>query len=273
MFPKWLRNILKYFSLWSFHSVPFVKIGGTITTNVVLIFHIGLCAWCSFCAYREFIRKQALMEFIDVLNFFLYYITSASLYWFIIYDSYTKKREQQLFWETYGRANKRLRSKLNLEKGKYLTVMILLIIADVFVCAIALIREIKTDFGRIMHFTLLTVFDHRICFYFLHLKVIAFHLKEIQAQIKAITARNSNVLSMQRLHLIRDQYKLVYEMSDSVNRIFGISHLILIMLSFHSSVTFLNFSYRIFHGKFQKYHNGLLFLYIGRWILSTIFIM
>lgn len=245
MCPNWLKKLLKYFSLWSFHFVSFAKVGGNVTSFFMFVGHIGLCSWCSFSAFNEFAKKQALMEFIDALNFCLYYITSSLLYWFILFDSHTNKRAQQTFWKSYNRANEQSCSELNLQKDKYLTAMISLLIADVLTCAIALASETNTDVGRIMHLTFLCVVDHRMFFYLLHLKVIAFQLQKIQ-----------EISFTNRFHLIRDQYKIVFEMSEYANIIFDLSHLALIMLSFHSSVTFLNFIYRLVQRKFEKYQIG-----------------
>lgn len=248
MYRKWVERFLKYFSLWGFHVVPTLKFGGDITSALIFVFHFGLSSWCSYTAYNQFAKKLALMEFIDMLNFCLYFITCSSLYWFIIFDSYTKKREQKHFWIIYQRANEK--SQLSVKKGKYAAVLIMLIMADLLSCILALIHENETDVGRIMHFTFLTVVDHRVFFYILHLKVIAFQLGKIKTEI-------NQELQSNRLLFIRNQYEHAFEMSDHVNKIFGISHLVLIMLTFHSSITYLNFIYRLLQRKFNKYNNGL----------------
>lgn len=215
------------------------------------------------------------MEFIDVLNFFLYYITSASLYWLIIIDSHISKREEQLFWESYNRINANFRPELNLNKQNYVLTLAILSFTDILLCILALIREIKTDVGRIMHLTFLVVVDHRIFFYLLHLKVVSFQLTKIQAEITDIHRSgfllSTNLDVENRFKSIRKQYQLVYEMSEQINSVFGVSHLALITLSFHSSVTFLNFSYRLFHMKFIKYHNGkLVFSYIVKIVFDKL---
>lgn len=248
MYRKWVERFLKYFSLWGFHVVPALKFGGDITSALIFVLHFGLSSWCSYTAYNQFAKKLALMEFIDMLNFCLYFITCSSLYWFIIFDSYTKKREQKHFWIIYQRANEKL--QLSVEKGKYAAVLIMLIMADLLSCILALIHENETDVGRIMHFTFLTVVDHRVFYYILHLKVIAFQLEKIKTEI-------NQELQSNRLLFIRNQYEHAFEMSDHLNKIFGISHLVLIMLTFHSSITYLNFIYRLLQRKFNKYNNGL----------------
>lgn len=259
MLPNWLKKALKYFRWWGFHVIPFENFGGNIKNWLILIFHIGLCTWCSFSAFNQFSRKQAFMEFIDALNFFLYYITSASLYWTILYDSYTTRNEQQMFWKIYARANERLRSELNLTKGNYFLIFSLLLAADLTACIMAIVREVKTDPGRIMHLTFLCVVDHRIFFYLLHLKVISYELNKIKHEIKEMSENISNVPVNYRFRFFREQFDLVFGMTEHVNRIFGLSHLVLIMLGVHSSVTFSNFTYRLFQRKFNKYQYGVLF--------------
>lgn len=267
MFPIWMKYLLKYFNCFGFHSLPVARVGGKSGSTVIFTLHIVLCIWCSISTFTSFLEEQTFMEFIDSLNFLLYYITSASCYWFIIYDSYTKQTFQQGFWDIFQRINEHFHSQADLKIWGSLMVFILIIIGDLTVLTISLVytNSIGTPSCVLMHCIFLSVFDHRIFFFLLHLNVIAFQLDKIDSKLKhmnKLAVQSQFVLfeinkhELHRLKWIQDYYKLVYEMTENMNAIFGVSHLGLFLLSFHSSVTFLNFIYRQFLNKFTNYNAG-----------------
>lgn len=261
-----MEYLLKYCSLWGFHSIPTASVGGKSGAGVIFIVHVILCVWCSITTITTFVEERTYMEFIDSLNFFLYYITSASCYWFIIYDSRTKQRVEQKFWDIFRQINERFCFQTDFKIWDTLMAFVLIFTGDITVLITALIHKhsIGSPASVTMHCIFLSVFDHRIFFFLLHLKVITFQLKKIDSEFKHMRKLKTqselmpmNKHEQHRLKWIRDYYKLVYEMTDNFNAIFGLSHLGLFLLTFHSSVVFLSFIYRQFLNKFTNYNAGL----------------
>lgn len=84
-------------------------------------------------------------------------------------------------------------------------------------------------------------------------------MKKLDVQSEIVSFK-MNKHEQHRLNWIQDYYESVYEMTEKMNETFGISSLGLFLLSFHTSVTFLNFIYRQFLNKFTSYNSGLLHL-------------
>lgn len=61
-----------------------------------------------------------------------------------------------------------------------------------------------------------------------------------------------------QINWLRNYYDEMYKISNHINSIFEWSNVALIMLSFYSIVTFLNFIYSQIVRRFLKYQSGLL---------------
>lgn len=264
MVPQWLGLVLKYYSLWSFHFVPSVKLGGKVISCLIFLSHIVLCSWCSFITLRAFVEMRAQMEFLDSLNFFLYYIAYSASYWMIISDSCINQKYQRKFWNIHSKINNEFSSQIEFEKWNYLRPFIFLIVGNSSVFTFVLLRERNTKLATIMmHIALLFIHDHRVFFYILHLKTIAYQLWKIEKKLENMRKSNALVIQDSQFHVenqmkwVLGYYELVHKMSEKVNRIFGLSQLILVLLTFYSSVTFLSFVYRQFDKKFTKFDSGM----------------
>lgn len=64
--------------------------------------------------------------------------------------------------------------------------------------------------------------------------------------------------SLKQIHW---NYQQAYEMCQHVNKIFGLSHLALILMTFHSSVTCLNLIYRQIVKNYVYYDVGKIYRY------------
>lgn len=251
MSPKWMLRLRKYFHLMGFPSTLCGSVYEKTFNFIILAIHIGFGAWCSVCAFESFIDELALMELLDALNFFLYYTFSVVTYWIIIYDSHTKQRAENAFWTMFERSNDGVFSQCNVEMWSYLSPLICLLSADILSSIMAILFEQTSEFfTKIMTFTIIWIYDNRIFFYFLHLKVIAVQLRKIEIEIKRLQIN----FTKKRLEWIRHHYKLLHGMCEMVNTTFGLSNLASLLLSFHCAVTFLNFIYRQMHRKFHRFN-------------------
>lgn len=180
MTPSWIKYILQYFIFWGFQSTACTTMSDILFSCLIFVIHFSLCSWSSFRIVEAFAEKVTVMEFIDALNFLLYYISCASTYWMTLFDSYINRSDQYAFWKIFARINDQYPTQLMLKKSSYLITFLILLAGD-FICVIfALIHEMNSGYGgRIMHFIFLISIDHRMFFYWLHLKVIAFRLQDI----------------------------------------------------------------------------------------------
>lgn len=271
MMPKWVSYYLFYYRLYGFYPKNSKNLGGQILNSVIFIGHIILCTWCSIRAVDTFMEEQSLMEFLDAFNFFTYYLNYGLLYWLIIYDSYANRTATQEFWYIFIRFNKQFCKRMNFQAGAYLISSIALTTFNLSMFAFTIICEnsVGSTMSIIMHHIFINIFDKRMLFYILHLKVIAYELMVIElelTQLEKLNRYNRKKGEKKRLFMyeleekefkrIREYYGLVHEMASSMNTVFGWSHVTLVIMIFHTLVTYLNFAYGQIHKKFSNFDSG-----------------
>lgn len=275
MIPKSVAFILKYYSLYNFHALSSAKVGGKLIRCVILIFHVSLCTWCTTNTLDFLTKMQAIMARLDALYLLGYYFSCAMIYWLIIFESYAIQSVQDAFWQNYLTIHKRFCFEIEIKKRNNLITIVLLPVIDVVVFLIAVTNERATMHStKIMHFIYLDLCAHRMYFYVLHVKIIAFQLRQISMELKKIrklveyrvyqqkrSVAQYDQLIKERLNWILNYYKIVYDMSDNVNRIFGWSHLALVLLNCYCIFSFLSFFYRQFEKKFNKFNYGLYYCF------------
>lgn len=253
MSPKWIAYVLNYYMIWGFHSTSSSTIIEKCLSVSIFCLHFSLCTWCSYNYFESFFRILMLLDFLDVLNFMFYYVNCLVAYWFIIFDSYSKRKVQNTFWHIFQQINEHFVSLSEMNNWSCLAILIELTVADVLILLLSVIGDYLSCSGdKAMHFVFTCAIDHRVFFFLLHIKLIAFEMQRINAELMEMHERRFT----QNLKKTRDCYKLVYEMSENMNQIFGWSQLILIMLIYQSYVTFLNYTYRRMSGKILLQNYG-----------------
>lgn len=257
MLPKWIIAIFKFYSLWGFHSMPYLRIGENHIKIFILIIHIVLCIWCTINVLNTFSKLLAFFEFIDALNVYVYSTVCAFTHCLIIYDSIANQKAQNAFGQMILVSFERYSTKISIPKRCYLTTLLFITISSFTFSISSIVFDKKhlSDFAtKFIYYIYLNMFDCRMFFYLLHLKVIAFKLRTIETKLK-----KSNLNDTQ-LKWCRDNYRLTNEMCNILNEIFGWSHLILILLCFQSSITLLNSVYSQIQKKYLDVHQGELTL-------------
>lgn len=254
MYPKWIVNILRFYHLYGFYMIQTEK----SISFIVLLVHIILCFFASVVALAAIIGDHSFFENLDVVNFLSYYVASVITYWLIIYDSFANRSLQFKFWNLFDRMNQNYGKSMKMKKGAYLTGCIALSLIDTIAFGLFFCDDTIPTFNKILHFFFLGVFDNRIFYYILHLKLIASKLQKIEIQMK----HHQGSWTEKQFKLISNQYRLTYEMSDCVNMAFSWSQVALVMLTFYTSVTYLNIVYRLAHAKFNRLAAGMTFISI-----------
>lgn len=238
MDPTWIKNLLKLYSLFGFHSISFARFGGEFFSFFVFFIHIGLCMWITCWAIGTFEFKLLDIEFLDAINFVLFYLTAAITYWIIIYDSYTHQQIQRAFWNNFNRINQKFSSQSNLNKWQFLNAFFAFILIYFVSCIILFFRAWAGD-KHILHYGFLFIYDHRVLFYLLHLKVIIFQLRKIQNELK--NKKHQEAWDK----WICEYFRLITEMVDHMNMSFGWSNLALTLLYIMTSISYVNFMYSL----------------------------
>lgn len=198
------------------------------------------------------------MGILSAVNFLLYYMLSILSYYLIIYDSFVHRVELLEFWKLFSQINVKFCSQSKFDKWSYLTMFIVLIVEDTIIFSIGtILSRSNDDYAQFMSFLFFLLMDNRMFFYFLHLKVIEFQLMKIETEFKEIENNEChrkinlsskiwtrmNTFENGRFKWVQNYYEYVHEMCDHVNSIFGLSNFAIVLLSFQSMLTFLNFMY------------------------------
>lgn len=267
MLPTWIKYILINFSFYSFHFVQQPRFGGKILNSLIFFGHFCLCVWSSIISYTTLIQIQNRLDVIDMFNFFVFYLTSVSLYWTIIFKFYFNRKHLNVFWTIFIRIDCEFSSQIDLSKWNYLTISFLIFVENVmyFVIAVRMTTLFKFT-SLLMMFINRNIFDQHVFFYILHLKVIAFQLRKLNMKLlqmnkfnrcKRKRLQNSKTIEFNEYKRIRNYYQQIYEMAECVNRIFDWSNLVLFIICFQHSVLNLYFVYHQLNRKYIKFNHRM----------------
>lgn len=123
VYSKWTENLLKYFSLFGFHSIALLSCCEKSMNLLIFAIQIVVCLFCTIRTFYAFIESKSIMSFLDAINFFLYYLSCAFTYWLIILDSYTNQTVEFAFWRHFYQFNERIKCRqIIFEKLNFLPV-------------------------------------------------------------------------------------------------------------------------------------------------------
>lgn len=261
MFQNMTVYIFKYFSLCGFHSMPSMRIGGKYVRFIILLGYFAVCSWWFFSSLKTFSGLLIFMDYLDALNITLYNMTCIVTFSLIIYDSCVKQNAQNAFGRSLIEANLKYFPEMPILNWNYIITLILLLIGASldFVYAVILYDEFNQIHHNFIQYLIFTVYDNRIFFYVLHLRVILVQLRKIQSELRLM---QEQTFDHYKLKWAQDYYKLIYEMCEYVNEMFGMSNLALILSTFHTSVTLLNSAFRSSQKRFDLLNYGSCFCII-----------
>lgn len=256
MFPKWITNVLKYYTLWGFYSISFYSIDRKYINLFAILINVSFYTWASFSFLDSFIQASNVVGILDALNMASYYICMIGTYWIIICDCISKRRFQHAFWKTCRQINENFIRQAHMNKSQILAILIIYSITDVIILLVSIHAERVTSAkSKVMHIFFVIVFDQRVSFFIFHTIVVEFQLKNINSELMVIRKHRPIIegdsFDGGRFKWIRDYYELVFHMSENVNEIFGWSHLALIMVTFFTFVTLLNSVYNLANETFS----------------------
>lgn len=263
MFPKWITFILTYYSLWGFCFILPAKYNKKSFMFVIIASHCALVTSSIYCVFKTFSPLLKHTGPLDVLNLLLYYIVSILSYLMIICDSYVNRVNQFEYWEKFSRIKEDFCAQINLRKWSYLIALVVLNVGN---CS-------YPGSDELMNLHSFCIIDNRMLFYVLHLKVISSQLWTIKTELNLIQHFDGY-----RYKWIRGYYEIVHEMCNLVNSVFGFSNLAILMMIFHTALTFLNSLYLLIQKNFHGTRSGWLirklkyiYIYTTRESIQNIF--
>lgn len=256
MRQKWTIYMFKYFSLFGFHAMPLLRIGGEYVKFVILSMQLAVCSWYFFDVVTNFRLLTTIMDYLDALNMFSYSTTCILTFMLIIYDSCANRNAQNEFGRNLMEAHVKYFPKMDILNWNYLITLTILSIGAFLDLLFALLHY-DDKFNQISYsliqYHIFIIYDNRIFYYLLHLRVICVQLQKIESELRFMRKQTFN---HDKLKWIQDYYKLIYDMCEHVNTIFGLSQLALILSIFQSSITILNSSFSLNKKKIEFLNYG-----------------
>lgn len=194
----WINSFSKYFSLFGFHSIVSAKFGGKRFRHLTFAIQIVLCIWCTLYAFRTFIAEKRSIDFLDALNFFIFYLTTAVAYWLILYDTCKNLSIQNAFWQRFDRINDKLSVQIDLNGWDFLGAFIAICVIDLILFVLTIIRILNNSSDYVFHYNFIIIFDQRMFFYLLYLNAVILQMRRILQIIKCQSIASSSIFEYYR---------------------------------------------------------------------------
>lgn len=244
----WFGYLLNFYEICGFHHSTWSQ------RKIIKYFMIGLQIFMmNFFTVNAAKYIVALTEFAErlvVLNFTFFYTMALLSYWTLMIESYAQKSVQKRFWEIFGQMNgsgHRFNQNCSL-KQLYLCKFLIHLILFIVMLLVS-VQDKNTTATAVMTYYVLLFMCNNWLFYFLfYLILIKFELEQIRNYLPTSNCEDVDLKNLKRAH---NHYQHVYEMIDCVNRFFGWSQCVTILLSFYTILTYCNFIYQLIDRKFE----------------------
>lgn len=290
MYPKWMKNLIVYFNLWGFCTQFKVSSSQQNYDRLLFSIHLSLVSFATFgigaYLYRPTNDNMGLL--MDVLKLG----SNLIVYWFSILELNLKQQIQRKFWKKLEQIDRCLCHHQCFRFDAYLIKMIVFFILLASMYLNYYILFISADGSAVVlyffwfSFTLIVVFGKHQMFYYLfqlefikhELNIFSNKLIEMQSSCESTRLKNMKIFEKNfqsnRFKWIREFYASIYDLSDTVNVVFGWTNVASVSVSF---VFILADSNWIYWKIFNKYSIDLIgkilyFYNIFKPILSLILI-
>lgn len=215
-----------------------------IIAVIFLTIHVVLAVIFTISLFRFSLRLRDFGSSIYAINEIQQYTSALSAYWLIIIESYCKRATQQRFWLLLAKIqNDGCTGRgTGFRIWKHIFQLI-----DFFATINYFLFGYSGDFFQndsalISYFAVVNLCLHRVFHYVFHLKIIEYELKLVECEV-INSFKKVNGFGGVQLLKIRESYRLILEMVECVNSIFGWSNLATILFCFHFLLSELNFTY------------------------------
>lgn len=238
MLPKQISCILIFFDAFGYNS------GSTkLTSNKKAVYflyalHILMALLFSLYKVRLILQSYRGVVLIEVINYMLQYTAALCDYWLIIFDAILYRQEHRRFWTYFQHIDQSYSNQCHFNPMRYFLKFVSFFFAS-FLCiaAIILTNPLATDEAAYAYLPLIFICEFRIFYYIFYLELLHFQLKKIDENCLL----KKKGIELHEMKWIRDYVHCVYEMTNLLNEIFGLSQLTGIMFCFYLFATKSNF--------------------------------
>lgn len=149
------------------------------------------------CLSNVHCRKRSI-DFLDALNFFIFYLTTAVAYWLILYDTCKNLSIQNAFWQRFDRINDKLSVQIDLNGWDFFGAFIAICVIDLILFVLTIIRIFNNSSDYVFHYNFIIIFDQRMFFYLLYLNAVILQMRRILQIIKCQSIASSSIFEYYR---------------------------------------------------------------------------
>lgn len=252
MLPDKLALILSFFDACGYYTGSSKLTRHRKVVHFITFLHIILIVlFTSYQIYTTILLTNV-VYFAEVVNVSLQYSIPVLTYLTIILESLLQQHEHLRFWNVYQRILYEFcyeTAFLNaFIKSIFRTIAPVLVISIWFNYSFAAsFRSIIVFVVVMFYFFMLMICQIRVFYYLMCLEIVHFQIRTIDNTLKTIKCIPSLTIRIRKLTWVRQYYNCVYEMMKHLHDVFGWSHAALVLYSFYSLLTNINWFYAHYH--------------------------
>lgn len=260
MYPTWLRKLLFYFDLWGFCTQFKPHPKQQKIDFFILFVHIVLALISTILIFTYLTRP--IDDTLGTLNDTLKFTVLLVSYWLSIFELYFNKKILQNYWKLFEFMDHRFSSHQQFLLGNYLFKMKIYFVVSMSANCVYFQRLISNSGIKFLYFWISYVFvvlfyQNRSFYYLFFLEIVSYELNQIDREINQILSDcdnlNNKFIRKKRIFIeefchnrfkwIRNYYQSIYDLNGIINKIFGWSNVVTILLSFHLVLADVNWFY------------------------------
>lgn len=167
------------------------------------------------------------LPIIELINSLFQYSVALYFYWFIVADSIFYTREHQSFWETLQKIENFFSYRKPMTFNRLILKLVVYYSTSLW-CTIAinLLDTYENSYKVCIYFMLVKICEFRVFFYMFCVEVLYNQMESITTVFKENKYDKRFLLQSNEFQSIRKCYSHIYEMTDYLNKIFGLSQVI-----------------------------------------------
>ena len=239
MLPKRIEFLLFFFDVFGYNSGSSKLSRHQKTACFIYIAHVLLVVFFTFYKIR-LIFELISLPIVELINPIIQYSASLYFYWFIIVDSVFYRREHQHFWKILEKFNKFYYSNRYKTTFKYFVLKLTTYFITTLLCLFVVTMIIGQLIDYLyVYIILMKTSEFRVFYYIFCLEALHNQMKIINCKFKRNKSKRF-VLHLKEFRRIRDHYSCAYEITNCLNKVFGLSQVTAILYCFYVILADLN---------------------------------
>lgn len=235
-----LECLLRFFDIFGYNSGSSYLSSHRKIAHFIYIIHILLAIFYTLFKIHLIFGLFSTFQLIERINSVFQYSSALYCYWLIIFDSIFYRQEHQIVWKILKKINAFNFHQFNstfdyfvLKSTEYFCVTFLSIVV------VGISSGISYEIALVYH-VLVKICEVRAFYYIFCIEILNSKIQTINSELNE-NKNNSNFwLNSKAFQRIREFYDRIYEMSNSLNEVFGLSQVATILYFFYRILTDLN---------------------------------